>query len=174
MKELTLLNISHYAYLLVSHALAQELHIDGMQSHSSAANIATVYKLDGQGVGVRVPLGSRPALRPTQPPTQKVPGLSSQGVKLTTSTNSAEVKKTSIYTLHGIVLRKLYLSSPLSYGIQFSCVKLVNIHITKCFFFMKQDMGLYFGTQKMDNSPNPILMSSSCCSTPPLSLYHYH
>jgi hypothetical protein len=51
--------------------------------------IATGYGLDDQGVGVRVPVGSRilfskssrPALGPTQPPIQWVPGTLSPGVK---------------------------------------------------------------------------------------------
>jgi hypothetical protein len=47
----------------------------------SVVGIATGYGLDDRGVGVRVPVGSRifstssrPALGPTQPPIQWVPG----------------------------------------------------------------------------------------------------
>jgi hypothetical protein len=53
--------------------------------------IATGYGLDGRGVEVRVPVGSRifstssiPALGSTQPPIQWAPGALSPGVKLTT------------------------------------------------------------------------------------------
>jgi hypothetical protein len=55
-------------------------------SHDSVVGIATGYGLDDWGVGVQVPVGSRifstssrPALGPTQPPTQWVPGALSLG-----------------------------------------------------------------------------------------------
>jgi hypothetical protein len=58
-------------------------------SRDSAVGIVTGYWLDDRGVGVRVPVGSRifstssrPALGPTQPPIQWVPGALSPGVKL--------------------------------------------------------------------------------------------
>jgi hypothetical protein len=52
-------------------------------SRDSSVGIATVYGLDGRGIGVRVPIravfyvtssSSRPVLGPTQPPIQWVPG----------------------------------------------------------------------------------------------------
>jgi hypothetical protein len=78
----------------------------------TAVGIATGYRLDDQGVGVRVPLGarffsstsSRPVLGPTQPPIQWVPGTFSPGVMPPgleadhSSLTSAEVNNTWIYT----------------------------------------------------------------------------
>jgi len=60
--------------------------------YSLAVGIATRYGLDGPGIESRCgrdfPHPSRPALRPTQPPIQLVPGLSGgesgRGVALTT------------------------------------------------------------------------------------------
>ena len=54
------------------------------EGHDSSASIVTAYGLDGPGiesrggggVGRDLPHLSRPALRPTQPPVQSVPGLS--------------------------------------------------------------------------------------------------
>jgi hypothetical protein len=75
---------------------------------NSVVDIATGYGLDGQGVGVRVPEGSRifssPALRPTQPPIQWVPEALSPGVKRAgrgadnSPPTSTQVKKMWIYT----------------------------------------------------------------------------
>jgi hypothetical protein len=65
---------------------------------------ATDYGLEDRGVGVRVPVGSRPALGPTQPPIQWVPSAFSPEVKRPgrEAENSppvnAEVKKIWIYT----------------------------------------------------------------------------
>jgi hypothetical protein len=78
----------------------------------SAVGITTDYGLDGEGVGVRVPVvknfffstSSRPALGPVQPPIQWVLGALSPGVKRPGSEayhsppTSPEVKKTWIYT----------------------------------------------------------------------------
>jgi hypothetical protein len=59
-------------------------YIEDGWSRDSAVGIATDYGLDDRAIGVRVPVGSRtfafsmssrPALRPTQPPIQWVPGL---------------------------------------------------------------------------------------------------
>jgi hypothetical protein len=75
------------------------------------AGIATAYGLDDRGVEVRVMVGSRifstsskPALGPTKPPIQCLPGALSPGVKQPgceanhSHPTSAEVKKTWIYT----------------------------------------------------------------------------
>jgi hypothetical protein len=58
------------------------------RSRDSAVGIATGYGLDDRGVGVRVPVGSRifstssrPAVGPTQPPIEWVPGLFPRGVR---------------------------------------------------------------------------------------------
>jgi hypothetical protein len=52
-------------------------------SRDGAVGIAAGYVLDGRGVGVRVPVGSRffSSRRPTQLPIQLVPGALSLGVK---------------------------------------------------------------------------------------------
>jgi hypothetical protein len=83
------------------------------RSLDSVVGIATSYGVDDQGVGVRVTVGSRiflfskssiPALRPTQPPIQWVPGVLSLGVKRPgreadhSPPTSAEVKKMWLYT----------------------------------------------------------------------------
>jgi hypothetical protein len=80
-------------------------------SHDSLVGIATGYGLDSWGVGVPFPVvknflfstSSRPALGPTQPPIQRVPGSLSPGVKrpeceVDHSPTSAEAKKMWIYT----------------------------------------------------------------------------
>jgi hypothetical protein len=80
-------------------------------SLDSSVGIATGYRLDDRGVGVRVPVGSRIfstssrlAMRFTQPPIQWVPGVISPGVKRPgreadySPPASAEVKKMWIYT----------------------------------------------------------------------------
>jgi hypothetical protein len=60
----------------------------GPRNRDSVVDIDTGYGLDDRGVGVRVPVGSRifsttsrPALPPTQPPIQWVPGVPFPGVK---------------------------------------------------------------------------------------------
>jgi hypothetical protein len=73
----------------------------------SSGSIVSDYGLDDRAIGVRSPAGqsifplasvSRPALRPTQPPVQWVPGVLSPGVKrgrgvtLTTHPHHAEVE----------------------------------------------------------------------------------
>jgi hypothetical protein len=80
-----------------------------MENQDSSVGIATGYGLDGRGAEVRVPVGariflhstsSRPALGPTQPPIQWVPGALSLGVKQPgregdhSPPTSAEVKNT--------------------------------------------------------------------------------
>jgi hypothetical protein len=87
--------------------------IFNIRSRDSSVGIATGYWLENREVGVRVPVkvknflfftSSRPALGPTQPPIQWVPGALSQGVKPPgreadhSLSASAEVKKTWIYT----------------------------------------------------------------------------
>jgi hypothetical protein len=80
--------------------------------YNSVVGIPTGYGLDDRGVGVRVPVGSRifsstlsrPALGPTQPPIQWVPGAVSPGVRRQgreadhSASTSADVKKMWIYT----------------------------------------------------------------------------
>jgi hypothetical protein len=79
-------------------------------TQDSVVGTATGYGLDDRGVGVRVPVGSRifstssrPALGPTQPAIQWVPGALSPGIKRQeretdySSPTSAEVKKIWIY-----------------------------------------------------------------------------
>jgi hypothetical protein len=84
------------------------------RSRDSAVGIATGYGLDDRGVGIRVPMGgsknfyfsmsSTPALGPTQPPMQWVPGALSPRVKRAgretdhSPSTSGEVKKTWVYT----------------------------------------------------------------------------
>jgi hypothetical protein len=85
--------------------------LDEVKSRESAVGIATAYGLDDRGVAVRVPVrsrifsaSSRPALGPTQPPIQWVPGVLSVGMKRTgrefdhSPTANAEVKKMWMYT----------------------------------------------------------------------------
>jgi hypothetical protein len=92
------------------------------ESRDSAVGVATGYGLDGQGVGVRVPIGSRIFLSPcrsdyeaTQPHIQWVPGTLSPEVERSgreadhSPPTSAEVKETCVYIsiptrLHGVVL----------------------------------------------------------------------
>jgi hypothetical protein len=73
----------------------------------SIVGIATRYGLDGQGVGVRIPVGSkivfaasRPALGPSQPPVHWVPGGDKAAGREADDSppTNAEVKKTWIYT----------------------------------------------------------------------------
>jgi hypothetical protein len=77
----------------------------------SAVDIVTGYGLDDGGVGVRVQVvsrifstSSRPALGPSQPPIQWVPGALSPGVKRQgresdhSPSASSEVEKMRIYT----------------------------------------------------------------------------
>jgi hypothetical protein len=80
-------------------------------SRDGVFGIATGYGLDDRGIGVRVPVGSRifstssrPAVGPTKPLIQWVPGALSAGVKRQgreadhSPPPSAEVKKMWIYT----------------------------------------------------------------------------
>jgi hypothetical protein len=58
------------------------------KSRDNALGITTGCGLDEKEVGVRVPVSSRPVLRPTQTPIQRVqgalsPGISSQDVNIT-------------------------------------------------------------------------------------------
>jgi len=75
--------------------------ISTQRSMDSSVGIATRYGLNGPGIESRCgrdfPHLSRPALRPTQPPIQCVPGLSrghrGRGLALTRNPSSAEVKE---------------------------------------------------------------------------------
>jgi hypothetical protein len=76
-------------------------------SGDSAVGIATGYGLDGQGVGVRGPVGERsprPVLGTTELPIQRISNALSPGVKRPgqeaehSPPTSAEVKNTYIYT----------------------------------------------------------------------------
>jgi hypothetical protein len=83
-----------------------------MRSRDSVVGIATAYRLDDRGVGVRVSVGSRIFSSPRrpdglwgrQPPIQWVPGALSPGVKRPwleadhSPPVSAEVKKVWFYT----------------------------------------------------------------------------
>jgi hypothetical protein len=84
-----------------------------IRSRDSLVGIATVYRLDGRGIGVRVPLESRIFSSPRRPDPLWGPpsllsnghwGALSPGVKRPgpevdhSSATSAEVKKTRIYT----------------------------------------------------------------------------
>jgi hypothetical protein len=77
-----------------------------LRSRDSSVDMATGYRLDGRGVPVRVPVGSRffctsfrPILGPIQPPIQWVPvALSPRREADHSPPSSAEVKKTCIYT----------------------------------------------------------------------------
>jgi hypothetical protein len=77
---------------------------NSFQSQNSVVGIATSYGLDDRGVGVRVPVGSRPALGPTKSPIQWIPGALSPWVKRPgceadhSPPASVEVKKIWIYT----------------------------------------------------------------------------
>jgi len=63
-------------------------------SRDSSVGIATCYGLDGRGGGRDFPHPSRPALRPTQPPIQWVPGLERPGRGVDhPPPSSAEVKE---------------------------------------------------------------------------------
>jgi hypothetical protein len=103
-------------------------------SRDSAVGIATGYGLDGRGVGVRVPVGSRffstssrPVLGPTQPPIQWVSGALSPGVKRPGREDdhalpiSAKVEKNVDLYIHspirldGVVLNQLSTVTTLSF-----------------------------------------------------------
>jgi hypothetical protein len=83
-----------------------------VMSRDSSVRIATSYGLNDRMIGVRFPPGagnftvSRPALRPTQPPIQWVPGTLSPGVKRSgregyhLPPSSAEVKECVELYLH--------------------------------------------------------------------------
>jgi hypothetical protein len=87
------------------------IYITYFRSRDSVFCIATGYGLDDRGVGVRVPVGSiifsassRPALGPTQPLIERVPGAIFPGVKRQeceadhSTPTSAKVKKMGTYT----------------------------------------------------------------------------
>jgi hypothetical protein len=67
-------------------------------SQESSVRIATGYGLDGREIRARFPAASRPALGPTEPPIQWLPGARSSGVQLLgrevvhTPPSSVEVK----------------------------------------------------------------------------------
>jgi hypothetical protein len=86
-----------YSFLLIIYLCRNNLQISGKllwavssstRSRISSGSIVSDYGLDDRAIGVRSPAGdfplssvSRPALGPTQPPVQWVPGVLSPGVK---------------------------------------------------------------------------------------------
>jgi hypothetical protein len=100
-----------FSLLKASKFLTQSILFFILASRDSVVAIATVYGLDGQGIRVRVPVGSRifstssrPAMGSTQPPIQWVLGDPSPRVKRPgreadcSPPTSAEVKKMWVYT----------------------------------------------------------------------------
>jgi hypothetical protein len=73
-------------------------------SRSSVAGIATGYGLDDRGIGVQVPVGSRPSMTSIHPPIPWVTGALSPEAKWLereadrSPPTIAEVKKTWVYT----------------------------------------------------------------------------
>jgi hypothetical protein len=76
-----------------NYSLNNDKDVDNDTSRVSSGSIVSDYVLDDRAIGVRSPRGqrifpqtsvSRPALGPTQPPVQWVPGVLSPGVKART------------------------------------------------------------------------------------------
>jgi hypothetical protein len=126
------------------------------KSRCSAVGIATGYGLENRGVWIQVPVGSRnfsspllprPALRPTQPPIQRVLGVffswggSGRGMKLTVHFQLVpRSRKLDLYIhspihLHSRVLRKLSTRATL-YFMSLTCwccqVNVLNKCLKEC------------------------------------------
>ena len=105
--------------------------IDAHLGPGSSVGIATGYRLDGPGIEARWGRDfshlSRPALGPTQPPIQWVPGLS-QEVK---NSRGVTLTRHSLLVLVGHERVELYLYSPYGpYSLYRATVPVQGVHFT--------------------------------------------